>query len=59
MQNLKSDDMLSQEFHIIMQDGKVYRKFDAILKIGEMYPQCVCYLASKVAVSSWLTFIGI
>lgn len=39
MQNLSEDDLLSKEFHVITQDGKIYRKFDGILKIGEMYPR--------------------
>jgi predicted DCC family thiol-disulfide oxidoreductase YuxK len=39
MQNLSEDDLLSKEFHVITQDGKIYRKFDGILKIGEMYPK--------------------
>ena len=39
MQNLDKNDLLSQEFHIITQDGNVYRKFDAVLKIGEIYPK--------------------
>lgn len=39
MQNLEKEDLLSKEFHVITSDGKIYRKFDGILKIGEMYPK--------------------